>query len=95
MIKLIDVLLQLRRELRFAIEAAEYDGPQFDLGTITFEVMVGVSQDAAGGLRFWVNEVDGDAEAHTTQRLTLMLQPMSVGAAGRTRVSISEEFGDG
>jgi hypothetical protein len=81
MIELAEVVSQLRYELQAAMLARPDDGLRFELGPVEIEAVVAVEKQRSGGgrVRFYVMDLDGNGQltASQTQRIKLVLQPVS------------------
>lgn len=95
MLRLADVVRDLRSELYDAMQSSEDEPLQFELGDIELELSVGVSREAGvgGKVRFWVIELGGERKSggSTTQRLTLKLSPRLI-ATGRPPTISGDAF---
>jgi hypothetical protein len=79
MLKLADVIEQLRAELTLALAAGQDQALRFEVGPVQLELTVAVESEAGGkgGIRFWVLELgaEGRRQAADTQTLRLTLEP--------------------
>jgi len=89
MLRLAEVVKDLRSELYEAIDAAATEPLQFELGDIELELAVGVTKEGGTGgkVRFWVVELGAEGKVGTTstQTLKLKLSPR-IAATGKTPV---------
>ena len=89
-VPLAGAIRQLRAELTKAMEEAEGETLQFELGDIELELQLEVSQEAKGdvGIRFWLVSLGGSAGASkaSTHTLRLTLTPQT-SAGEKPRVS--------
>jgi hypothetical protein len=74
-IRLADVISDLRSELYKAIEQAEPERLQFELGPVELELSVAVEQSSEphAKVRFWVVDVGVDASLSRTRGQTIKL----------------------
>jgi hypothetical protein len=97
-IELSEMISELRRELNQAIEAGAGDPLRFELGPVEVEVTVGLDSKGTAGakVRFWVVELDGDAEVarSSLQRIRLTLQPRLAGSTLPPEISGTERPGE-
>jgi hypothetical protein len=93
-VELAQVIHQLRQELSAAIREGEGEELRFELGPVELELAIAVSEEV-GPVRFWVVElcVHGKAASHSTQRITLTLDPRQRGTEGRPVFSGLEQVG--
>ena len=92
-IALKDMIQQLRRELREAVLEGEGDALKFRLDGVELELQVGVtrSEEARGGIKFWVLNAGAKTaeQGSTTQTLRLKLVPRD-GRAGTRGFEIGD-----
>jgi hypothetical protein len=85
MLRLSEVIEELRGELLRAMASGEDQALRFEVGEVTLEVAVAVERETSGkgGVRFWVLELgaEGRHQAADTQTVRLTLHP-KVAATG-------------
>ncbi|QXE32987.1 hypothetical protein KQY30_00420 [Streptomyces sp. GMY02] len=86
-VELAKMVRQLRAELTEAMREGENADLRFELGPVEMELTIAVEKEAGPGakVRFWVVELGADARVahHTTQRITLTLDPRRAGEPDR------------
>ncbi|MEV7177501.1 trypco2 family protein [Kitasatospora sp. NPDC093679] len=98
-VELAEMIAQLRRELSRAMAEGEDAGLRFRAERVELELTVGVERSHEPGVkvRFWVFDagVSVKRSATTTQKLTLVLQPVRAHAPDRMAlISGDELFGE-
>ncbi len=86
-LNLAEVIADLRNELVAAMQAAEGESLQFELGPVDVELTVAIAKEAKPGakVKFWVVEAGAEARiaATSTQKITLRLNPRDLARGGR------------
>lgn len=84
-----EMIEELRRELKTAVDAGKGEDIRFALGEVTIEAQVEVKKEGDGkaGVKFWLAEVEasGRGSKTVTHKLVLKLEPQ-VEDGGRLRL---------
>ncbi|MGP3983145.1 trypco2 family protein [Streptomyces sp. KR80] len=92
MIELSELIRDLRKELSAALADGTDETLRFELGPVELEATMAVDRDARadGKIRFWVVDASagGRLAQSRTQRITLTLQPKTVGSDGIPRSAL-------
>ena len=92
-IGLAEMIGSLRRELQTALSAGDGQAIQFDIDKIDLELQITVSRSAGAeaGIRFWVVDAAGKAEAGREVAHTFKLSLLPVLAETGTRVRVASD----
>lgn len=87
-IPLAEMLIELRAQLEFAQSQGNDKKLRFRAEAIELELQLTVtrSNEAGGGIKFWVINADGKhrQEGEVVQKLRLKLNPVEIGADGKS-----------
>lgn len=93
-LKLAEFVADLRSELVEAMQAAEGESLQFELGPVEVELTIAVDKEAKPGakVKFWVVEAGAEARiaSTNTQKLKLRLDPKDRSRGGRPPIISGE-----